>query len=915
MATTFQSFLQSGFGRIDHDLEFLTGAAAELFRELGQEPVSRLFSREAQETTRKLPAGGAQGLSIYFQLLNLVEETAAQATQKQRESELGPAAEPGMWASYLKKARDRDVTPDRLLRILKNLVVEPVLTAHPTEAKRWSVLEQHRELFRLFVQRDEGRGPSERERFDFRDGIKAALERLWRTGEIFGEKPDLASERQNALYYLTEIFPRVLQRLDNRFAHAWQEAGYDPELLDNETDFPSISFGTWIGGDRDGHPLVTPQVTAETLQLFRQEAVRVLDRHLQELRSALCLSRQVQTPSKLFQEWIASLAEAAGRSPDEARAADEPWRHFVTLLRLRLPGHGAPRPYHDALELKEDLRFLRRSLEQIGAGRIARQSVVPVLRLVGVFGFHLASLDLRQNSAFHDQALGELLKAGGIADGASYPEWPETRRLEFLNRELRSPRPFSTEPAEAGEYARLAVGAFQVAAEHLHTCGPDGLGSLIVSMTRSLSDLLGVYLLAREAGLTGVVDGNVACRLPVMPLLETLDDLENGPGILNAFFEHPAARASRELARSSCERPDGRSMQQVMIGYSDSCKDGGILASQWRIHQAQGALKDVAAEHGESLLFFHGRGGTISRGAGPTHRFLEALPPHALESGIRVTEQGEVIAQKFNNLRTATYHLELMQAGSFGTEALERNHALSPAIAESMEQLSQRSREVYTGLLGAEGFIDFFRQSTPIDALEMSRIGSRPARRTGKPSLEDLRAIPWVFGWNQARFYLPGWFGVGTALEQLRTDSPKLYATFQKQWEKTPFVRYVLYNVESNLVSANPEIFQKYAGMVGPAALRKRFLQPILDEYARTREALDTLNQRPLEARRPRFVKTLQARDPGLRILHAEQIRLLKSWRKQIETNGHNGTQPDPELVRDLLLTVNAIASGLRTTG
>ncbi|MGF1449757.1 MAG: phosphoenolpyruvate carboxylase [Opitutales bacterium] len=908
MATTFQTFLKSGFSRIDDDLEFLTGAAAELFDELGLSTLSKLFDRDAQAGAKKLPAGGAQALSIYFQLLNLVEETAAQATQKQRENDLGPEAEPGLWAAYLKSASDRKVPSQRLQAIVRRLVVEPVLTAHPTEAKRWSVLEQHRELFRLFVSREQARR-GDRERADFRETIKAALERLWRTGEIFGEKPDVASERQNALYYLTEIFPRVLERLDSRFAHAWKEAGYDPALLADEGDYPPISFGTWIGGDRDGHPLVTPEVTRETLALYRSEAVRVLDRHLGELLPALCLSRQVQPPSKAFQERLAELAQAAGTSPEAALKTEEPWRHFAALLRLRLPGqHAAAQPYRLALELTEDLQFLRRSLESIGAERIARQSLMPVLRLVSVFGFHLASLDIRQNSAFHDRALAELLRAGGIDDGARYPQWNEARRLDFLNRELRSPRPFCTEPALAGDHAHATVGALAVAAEHLADHGPEGLGSLIVSMTRSTSDLLAVFLLAREAGLTGFEGGQVACRLPVMPLLETLEDLENGPQILRQFLEHPSVKASRELARASSPGVTTRAVQQVMIGYSDSCKDGGILASQWRIHQAQEALQAVAREHEEGLLFFHGRGGTVSRGAGPTHRFLEALPPHALESGIRVTEQGEVIAQKFNNLRTATYHLELMQAGAFGTEALERNQPLQKGVTEAMEVLCERSRAAYTGLLQAPGFIDFFRQATPIDVLEMSRIGSRPARRTGKASLEDLRAIPWVFGWNQARFYLPGWFGVGTALESLENDHPKLYAALRRHWDVTPFVRYVLYNVESNLASASPEIMGKYGALVTAPALRKRFLEPITEEYARARDTLDRLNRRPLEARRPRFFKTLHARDPGLRILHAEQVRLLKQWRKA-------AADANPDLLRNLLLTVNAIASGLRTTG
>jgi phosphoenolpyruvate carboxylase len=907
MPKNFQKFLSAGFQKIDDDLDYLTRRAADVFHSLGREPLARLFETGDLRTVRTLPGGGAQALSIYFQLLNLVEETAAQFAQRQREARLGPQAEPGLWGQYLTQARDQGRTPEQVLEAVRSLVVEPVLTAHPTEAKRWSVLEQHRELFKLFIHREDTQmGP--RESADFDAAIHNALERLWRAGEIFGEKPDVASERQNALYYLTEIFPPVLRRLDNRFLHAWREAGYDPDLPLREDAFPPITFGTWIGGDRDGHPLVTPEVTAETLAIYRHEAIGVLERQLRGLEPALCLARHVQAPAKAFQQRLAELAEAAGLDPDEASASEEPWRLYITCLRNRLPGKGAPRPYTQPEALLADLRFLYESLVSLGAGRIARVDVLPVMRVVTVFGFHLVAMDLRQNSAFHDRALAELLQAGGIDGGASFPDWPEERRRAFLEQELASPRPFTNNPLEAGEHARASVGALEVARNELDAHGPGPLGSIIVSMTRGVSDLLAVYVLAREAGLTTREQGTLAVRLPVAPLLETLDDLHNGPEILEGFLEHPVTRASHACLGRQSGIPAARLRPQVMIGYSDSCKDGGILASQWHIHRAQEQLQEVARRHGQPLLFFHGRGGTVSRGAGPTHRFLESLPPGALDAGIRVTEQGEVIAQKYNNLRTACYHLELLQAGAIGTEALERNEELPEAIATSMERLGSNSRQAYEALLDTEGFIDFFRQATPIDALEISRIGSRPTRRTGQASLDDLRAIPWVFGWNQARFYLPGWYGVGTAMEHLRTGEPDLYAAFAKKWAKVPFVRYIFYNVESNLASADPDIMQRYAALVTSTTLRERFLTPVLEEYRRTQEEVGRLMPEPLEQRRPRFHKTLQSRDDGLDLLHREQVRLLRQWRKE-------GDQAGETLVRSLLLTVNAIASGLRTTG
>ena len=395
----------------------------------------------------------------------------------------------------------------------------------------------------------------------------------------------------------------------------------------------------------------------------------------------------------------------------------------------------------------------------------------------------------------------------------------------------------------------------------------------------------------------------------MVPLFETIDDLERSPTILRAFLEHSVTSESLRM-----QQKDGEPLvQQVMVGYSDSNKDAGIIASQWALQKAQAGLADIGRERGVLIRFFHGRGGTISRGAGPTHRFLEALPHGSLSGDIRLTEQGETIAQKFGNLTTATYNMELLVAGvtattcghQFGKPA---THKLEPIA----EHLAESSTRAYRKLLEAEGFIPFFREATPIDALEHSRIGSRPSRRTGQASLADLRAIPWVFSWNQARFYLPGWYGAGSALADLLEQQPEEFERLVAGIKDWRFLHYVLTNIESSIASTDVELMHRYADLVEDRVVRDRIFGMILGEWEKTRTMLEKLRGRPMAERRPRMLKTLQLRAEALRVLHLQEIELLVHWRKLKKEGDEAGAD---KMLPELLLSINAIASGLRTTG
>jgi phosphoenolpyruvate carboxylase len=944
MSAAPAELLEAGLVKIDQDLAFVMGCLREVLIELGEPQLASFVPWTGQADAAPAPGSGAslvdaaqefparlgQVYATAFQLLNLIEENVSAQVRRAREKLAGPAAEPGLWGANLLRLAEGGLSAEEIAAGLAGIVVEPVLTAHPTEAKRATTLEQHRRLFRLLQTREDPRH-TPMELADLRDEIKVTLERLWRTGEILLRKPEVAAERRNLMYYFREVFPRALPELDLRLRQAWQSTGFDPALLGNGRALPRLRFGTWVGGDRDGHPLVTAETTRETLAELRAGGLQVIRRQLEHLAGRLCLSHHVQSPLASFSSRLTRLIADAGERGKTILhdSPEEPWKQYVRLLITKLPSTGnappAPHAYTRAAELTRDLEHLYDSLPEVGAGRIAARDVLPVLRAVDTFGFHLAALDVRQNSAFHDRALGQLMTLAGYP-GAEFAGWPEERRLEFVEQELQSSRPFAHVAASAGPEADAVLSCYRTLVQSYDAHGPGGLGALIVSMTRQLSDLLVVYLLAREAGLARNTPAGLVCLLRVTPLFETAEDLHRAPGIMRAFLAHPVTRrslAAEEAGAAGGSGVEGRPtaekpvlVQQVMIGYSDSNKESGILASQWALHRAQSALAALAAEAGVRIRFFHGRGGTISRGAGPTHRFLDALPAGTVNGDLRLTEQGETIAQKYANGVTANFNLELLLAGTAATSLRPATGAAAPvaeAVAASVDLLVQASREAYEGLLQAEGFMEFYSQATPIDALELSSIGSRPSRRTGARTLADLRAIPWVFSWNQARFYLPGWFGVGHALHHLQqADAPAfdhLKDCLRGGW---PFLRYVLMNVETNLASTDQSIMSDYAGLVQNVEVRRRFLDRIMAEIELTREMLAVCFDRTNMSRRPRAAKTLALRADALRILHREQIDLLARWRALQAADDDAGAK---RMLPELLLSVNAIASGLRTTG
>src|SRR6201993_332176 len=804
-----EDYTARGFQKIHDDLAFLMNCFREVLEELGEDHLAANLPWINTVKTDLAPNPRlCQAYSIAFQLLNMVEENVAAQVRRSRESEIGLAGEPGLWADHLHRLHESGISESLVAAQLNKIRVEPVLTAHPTEAKRLAVLEQHRALYGLMVRRENQMWtPQEQEAT--RDEIKVTLERLWRTGEVHRTKPGVAEERRNVIYYLQEVFPSVLNDVDLRLRQAWTDAGYHAETLVSPRTLPRIRFGTWVGGDRDGHPLVTAEITRETLRELRQATLNILHDAVGGLSRQLTMTRHEQKASEDLTEAITRLAVELSADSMLQLRPEEPWRQFSLLIQKKLANTVDNKGYRSPSELRKDLQVLASSLEEIGASRITRSEVLPVIRLVDVFGFHGAVLDIRQNSQFHDRAFVQILERAGIPESKEFADWDQEQRLPFLGAELLSRRPFLAPDTLIGPEADAVLSCFRVIKEYRDLYGIRGIGSLIISMTRGVADLLLLYLFAREVGLWVETAEGPACQLHVVPLFETIEDLEIAPAVVQKYLSNSFTRRSLALQREA--RNGTRLVQQVMLGYSDSNKDSGMLTSQWALHCAQKAISGVADALGVQVRYFHGRGGTISRGAGPTHRFLESLPHQTIRGDVRLTEQGETIAQKYGNRSTATYNLELLLAGVTGITLRQRNIREPVDDAGSlMGELSEFSRTAYRALSQMEGFIDFFRSATPIDALELSSIGSRPSRRTGQRSLGDLRAIPWVFSWTQSRFYLPGWYGIGTALYRLQDMNAPGFAQVVELRQSSPFLRFVLPNAETNLASAERTLMELY---------------------------------------------------------------------------------------------------------
>ena len=716
----------------------------------------------------------------------------------------------------------------------------------------------------------------------------------------------MAQERRNLDYYFQEVFPKARRALDQNFRAAWVKV-----FPDTPAPFtPFLRISTWVGGDRDGHPLVTSEVTGETLRDLRKLSIHELLKFIETLKKEIRFHRQSQPTPPVLTKWL----EQKGLHSD----TDEPWSLAFDTIENSLQNtlHHNTEPYYTNKDaLVQDLKVLESAFESINAQRLIRRHLTPIYNQLSFYGFHTARLDIRQNSQSYQDALVEILQHAEVPDADNFPSWPEEEKLSFIQKELSNNRPFLLPQVQLSEKTQEVLDTFRTVKTHLDTFGSEGIGDFIVSMTRSASDLMVLNLFCKEVGLLRQNDGKTVNQIHIVPLFETMADLEASVGIMERYTSIPIVKNTLAYLTSpssifSAPKPQQLLPQTIMLGYSDSNKDCGIWASQWTVYNTQKRLLELSEKVGLPFRFFHGRGGTVGRGSGPMHRFIEALPQSGLEHGFRITEQGEVIAQKYNSVENAINNFEQLVAGVSCANLLCTHEPIIERATPAMMLVRDSSLTAYRGLIEAQGFLKFYRQATPIDVIELSKIGSRPSRRTGTATLDDLRAIPWVFSWNQSRFYLPGWFGIGSGLKALQQQKPEDFEYLRSIWKEWPFLRYLLYNAESTVASCSVDIIQRYAGLVESESIRHCFLTAILQELELSKHMLTQVLDRPFAQGRPRLHYTLKARDQRLHELHLQQIDLLTQWRSTRDITEDNG----PRLTQ-LLQNINAIASGLKTTG
>ncbi len=843
-----------------------------------------------------------RAFSFFSHLANIAEdqhqlrETHANALGKDNAA---PPAE-GTMAYVLMRASEAGIEPARLADFFASAMVISVLTAHPTEVRRKSTIDREMEVARLMAERDRG-GLSPAELAANELALRRAVLTLWQTNLVRKTRLRVIDEIANGLSYYDYTFLSELPRFYADLEQALREDGV--ELPNGLPSF--LRMGSWIGSDRDGNPFVTEAVLRAALQAQSGRALRHYLDELHRLGGELSLDRNLIGVST-------ALEALAARSPDRSlNRQDEPYRRAITGIYARLAatafglGHvdasqravGEAPPYADPDELLADLAVIDDSLVANGCAILANGRLQCLRRAVDVFGFQLASLDLRQNSEVHERVVGEML--GLVEPGLDYNALAEPKRIALLLAELSTARPLASPFLRYSDETASELGILRATAEAHRRYGPNSVPHYVISKATGVSDILETALLAKEAGLLRPADGGLA--IDIVPLFETIEDLRNCGPVMDELL---GIDAYRRLLDSR------GGVQEVMLGYSDSNKDGGFLTSGWELYKAEVALVELFRRHDVGLRLFHGRGGSVGRGGGPSYQAILAQPAGAVQGAIRITEQGEVIASKYSHPEFGRRNFEILAAATL--EATLMHPETQPPPAEylaAMDYLSGVAYRAYRDLVyETEGFDRFFRDSTVISEIANLNIGSRPSSRAASTRIEDLRAIPWVFSWAQCRLMLPGWYGFGSAVESwLQTEPTNGMATLQRMYREWPFVQMLLSNMEMVLAKSDIAIASRYAELIADAGLRDRIFLRLRAEWQSTIDALLAITgQETLLERNPPLARSIRNRFPYIDPLNHMQVELLHRYRSG---------DADDNVVTGIHLTINGIAAGLRNSG
>ncbi len=847
---------------------------------------------------------------IWFQLLSIAEQNAMVQQRRQIEKEYSRDRVPGTFAYTFFTAEQHGISAEDVQNVLNSSFICPVITAHPTEAKRVTVLEIHRRIYILLKQLKSPRW-TPRERDDLIHELRNEIDLLWLTGEIRLEKPTVAQEVTWGLHFFVEsMFDGVMElygELDRALEKAYPHYEFNVP--------PLFRFGSWIGGDRDGNPNVTTKVTSAAILANAKACLKCYRQSIFKLGAKMSIASHSVNISDEFIQALQKKLESLGETETYAkRNPGEVFRQYLrcmlrnidaTLKNINNPNK-SPIAYHQANELAADLKTLERGLADAKCEHLGTSNVRPLRHMVETFGFRTTSLDLRENTTVTNAVLAEIWQALHQKTHLDIPDFSSEEWREWLLNELMQPLRVIPRFNYLSEKAQATLSMLEQIKHYQRRLDEKTFGVFVLSMTKSSTDILGVYLLAKYVGLFTDADGLDACRILVVPLLETIDDLENGPNILQELLEHSFIRRTI--------RKHGGS-QEVMVGYSDSNKDGGFFTSNWIISKAQTQIHEEGSKHKMPVSFFHGRGGSVSRGGAPSGRAIAAQPAGTIDGRMRVTEQGEVVSYKYANRGFAEEQMEIL-ASSVLTHTLmsgkDPAFKANAELDEVMEALSGTAYVTYRKLIESPGLVEFYQQASPVKELIFMKIGSRPARRFGAATLDDLRAIPWVFAWTQNRILVPGWFGVGSSIEQLINVRGELgKELLQNLYEKHPLFKLILDGVEKTLLLVDMEVAEKYSELVTDTENKEKILFDIKSEYDRTTDMiLKVTNEEQLCDRFPNFKRHFYRRNESLNQVGLEQVELVKKFRSENFVG-----QDKQDVLISLLLSINCVASGIGSTG
>ena len=859
-----------------------------------------------------------RAFSIYFSLVNIAEE-AYSHDQRRRSIRKGGPLWNGSFDASFREFRQQGVDAQQLQTLFDSLCYMPVFTSHPTESRRRTMMESLRRIF-VTAERLDDYYLSKEGRNKVVHELESQIHTLWKTNEVRVQRPQVRDEVAYNLYYFRESLfnavPTLYRKLNNALTRVYGEDNA------NAINIPTfINFGSWTGGDRDGNPNVKPETTAMALRMQNREVLREYLHRVDNLGHLLTYSTRFCQPSAEFMQSMATdnqrFASFFERKP--LRYEEEPYRRKLHIVRKRLRANllraedllkdsGQPENnhlhcYESDEEFLKDLTLIRDSLISHGDARTADGELQDLIRLAETFGFYLLKLDLRQESTIHSDAVAEVLKLSSDIDYASLDE---QERIDTLANQILKAEILEFDREQLSEQGMETLELFKVMVQLRKEISANAFNNYVISMTHAASHVMEVMFLAALAGLAGKRNGEWFCDIQISPLFETIVDLNHIEPVMEQLLDSDTYTS---LLKAS------GNLQEVMLGYSDSCKDGGILASSWNLYNAQRQVTTLAAQRGVECRLFHGRGGTIGRGGGPTHEAILSQPVGTVNGRIKFTEQGEVLAYKYSNEETAAYELTM---GTSGLMKASRNLIMDVHEERSdymgiMDALSKTGEASYRGLTDeTPGFLDYFYEATPVSEIGLMNIGSRPShRKKGDRSKTSVRAIGWVFSWAQSRHTLPAWFGIGTALEQWRDSDPTKLAKMQKMYQEWPYFRSLLSNTQMALFKAEMNIAELYAELCEDPETARVIYGAIKDEYFRTvTQVLEVANQTYLVEENPALALSLNRRDPYLDPLNHIQVTLIKRFRDESLSDEEREMWLNP-----LLRTINAIAAGMRNTG